>query len=237
MKPLHDHIARDGFRLRGIAVSRIDAFSDVVFGFALTLLVVSLEVPKSFAELHELLRGFLPFSLTFFMLMLLWFSHYKFFRRFGLHDLTTIWLNSTLLFVLLFFIYPLKFMFNALFQVGVRIDTYAQVREMTVLYAAGFTAVYALFALLYANALRRRGELELTAMETELTRIYVLEEAWNAVIGLVVLGLALVLPAESSPFATFAFLLIFVQKRVLGHRAAGICRRHGVTLPQTRVDM
>ena len=48
MQPLHDHIAKDGFRLRGTEMSRIDAFSDVVFGFALTLIVVSLDVPKTF---------------------------------------------------------------------------------------------------------------------------------------------------------------------------------------------
>ena len=37
--------------LRGREVSRIEGFSDAVFGFALTLLVVSLEVPESFADL------------------------------------------------------------------------------------------------------------------------------------------------------------------------------------------
>ncbi len=36
------------FRLRGLEVSRIEALSDAVFGFAITLLVVSLEVPRKF---------------------------------------------------------------------------------------------------------------------------------------------------------------------------------------------
>jgi len=35
------------FRLRGNEINRIEAVSDVVFGFALTLLVVSLQVPAS----------------------------------------------------------------------------------------------------------------------------------------------------------------------------------------------
>ena len=42
------------FRWRGGAVSRIENLSDVVFAFALTLIVVSLEVPRNVGELHEL---------------------------------------------------------------------------------------------------------------------------------------------------------------------------------------
>ena len=46
----------------GREVSRIEGFSDAVFGFALTLLVVSLEVPDNFEALKEILRGFIPFA-------------------------------------------------------------------------------------------------------------------------------------------------------------------------------
>ena len=106
------HVAKDGFRLRGTEMSRVDGFSDVVFGFALTLLIVSLEVPKTYAELHETLRGFLPFAVSFTFLIMLWFAHFRVFRRFGLHDNATIIVNAVLLFVVLFFVYPLKFLFT-----------------------------------------------------------------------------------------------------------------------------
>jgi uncharacterized membrane protein len=48
------------FRWRGGEITRLEAFCDVVFGFALTLLVVSLEVPHSYAEMMAVVRGFVP---------------------------------------------------------------------------------------------------------------------------------------------------------------------------------
>jgi uncharacterized membrane protein len=54
------------FRLRGHEVKRIEAFSDAVFGFAVTLLIVSLEVPKSFEELMITMKGFFAFGVSFF---------------------------------------------------------------------------------------------------------------------------------------------------------------------------
>jgi len=45
------------FRYRSHEVSRLEAFSDVIFGFALSLIVVSLEVPKTYGELMETVRG------------------------------------------------------------------------------------------------------------------------------------------------------------------------------------
>ena len=44
------------FHWRGNEIARIEGLSDAVFGFAVTLLVVSLEVPKTFNELSELMR-------------------------------------------------------------------------------------------------------------------------------------------------------------------------------------
>jgi hypothetical protein len=46
------------FRWRSHEISRIEGLSDGVFAFAVTLLVVSLEVPKTFNELMETMRGF-----------------------------------------------------------------------------------------------------------------------------------------------------------------------------------
>ncbi len=99
------------FRLRGHEILRIEAFSDAVFAFAVTLLIVSLEVPKSFEELMVTMRGFYAFGISFLILMMIWYKQNIFFRRYGLHDVVTIALNCTLIFLVLFYVYPLKFLF------------------------------------------------------------------------------------------------------------------------------
>jgi uncharacterized membrane protein len=218
MLPLTKHLSKDGFRLRGAEMSRLDGFSDVVFGFTVTLLVVSLEVPKSYAELHSLLIDFLPFAVSFLLLMILWHAHFKFFRRYGLEDAGTIALNGVLLFLVLFYVYPLKFIFQAMFRQNAVITAPHDVRELTLLYCGGFAAIYALFAALYANAWRQRDELELNALERRLTRLYLWDEGALCVIGVLACVIALVLPGQSASWAPISFMLIGVSKSVIGRK-------------------
>src|SRR3954447_42746 len=109
---LMHHEAIDGFRWRSHEITRVEGFSDAVFGFAVTLLIVSLEVPRTSTELLETMRGFGAFVITFMMLAGLWYAQFSFFRRYGLEDRTTVVLNLVLLFNVLFFVYPLKFLFS-----------------------------------------------------------------------------------------------------------------------------
>src|SRR5881628_3867201 len=102
----------DGFRWRSHEITRVEGFSDAVFGFAVTLLIVSLEVPHTSTELLETMRGFGAFVVTFVMLAGIWYAQHTFFRRYGLEDKVTVFLNLTLLFTVLFFVYPMKFLFG-----------------------------------------------------------------------------------------------------------------------------
>src|SRR5207245_11133547 len=63
-----------------------------------------------YTTLFRSFRGFIPFAICFTMLLTVWYAHYVFFRRYGLDDQLTIFLNSVLLFVVLFYVYPLKFL-------------------------------------------------------------------------------------------------------------------------------
>jgi hypothetical protein len=64
--------ADHGFRWRGGDISRLEGLSDAVFAFAVTLLVVSLEVPETFDELLHVLRGFFAFAVCFAILFWVW---------------------------------------------------------------------------------------------------------------------------------------------------------------------
>jgi uncharacterized membrane protein len=168
------------FRLRGREVSRIEAFSDVVFGFALTLIVVSLEVPTTFKELIEMLRGFPAFAICFAILTWVWHVHHTFFRRYALTDEITIALNMALLFVVLFYTYPLKFLF---LLVTHRIPVESGSGTIMVIYGVGFAAIFALFVAMYVHAWRKRDALELNEHERWDTRTNMMMYGSYVVIG------------------------------------------------------
>lgn len=193
----------DGFRWRSHEVTRIEGFSDAVFGFATTLLIISLEVPKTSTELLSAMRGFGGFVATFWMLCAIWYSQYTFFRRYGLEDRITVLLNQALLFTILFFVYPLKFLFSAL----VRDPTLKRLTVETphgpepailpehrpliyLVFGAGFTAVFLVFYLLYLHAYKQRDDLGLNEFEIFETRHSLRRLQMAIFVGLMYLAIA-----------------------------------------------
>ena len=198
------------FKWRGGQVTRIEALTDAVFGFAITFLFVSFDVPADFDALKIQLRGFIPFAACFALLILVWIQHYKLFGRFDLDDAITLLLNSILLFVVLFYIYPLKFVFSS--WIGGTITTFSswdQVRSMMTLYGVGFVAVYLVFGLMYHHAYRRRRELDLNEDDVYYAITNVGECAVMVGIGVMSIVIAQTAPLRfAAPAAGFAYFLI-----------------------------
>jgi len=199
------------FRYRSHEVSRLEAFSDVIFGFALSLIVVSLEVPKTYAELMETVRGVLPFAFCFLIFIGLWLAHHEFFRRYALQDKTTMALNITLLFLILFYVYPLKFMFVLMAQdiyghpVRLPID---QARTLFTIYGIGFAAVNWLLAAMYWHAGRQADALELNAVERLDTRESTYDYLFTGAFGI----LSIILAYTAIRFAGPVYFLLAVPK-------------------------
>jgi len=176
--------AESGFQWRGEEITRFEGLSDAVFAFAVTLLIVSLEVPRTFSELLETMHGFFAFAICFVLLILIWHQQYIYFRRYGLQDKVTIALNSALLFVVLFYIYPLKFLFSLLVNawMGQSLEVHFpdgsvravieqfQLPALMIIYSAGYLAIAIVFSLLFLHAYRLRTQLGLSELETFDTR-------------------------------------------------------------------
>src|SRR5437588_1987935 len=202
-----------GFRLRGNQVTRLESFSDAVFGFALTLLVVSLDVPRSFDDLVNTMRGFPAFAICFLLLALIWNAHYKFCRRYGLDDGFARFLTCVLLFLVLFYVYPLKFLFNLsitglLLGAGPPVSmSGSQLSTLLVIYGLGFATVYSAMTLLYLHAWRLRDALELNELERFDTRYLILRLSTLATIGVVAAILASIPTVRD--WSSLIYLLLF----------------------------
>jgi hypothetical protein len=211
-----------GFRMRGARISRVDVFSDVVLGFALVLLAVSLAIPKSFTDLYDSNPSLTTSIICFLMLVTVWFSHHVFFRRYGLHDQLTILLNAALLFLVLFCAYPLKFLYITIFTYLVRNDfsprfaAAVQINGMLVLYALGFASAFFLVAALYWNAWRNRETLALNGIERLLTVSSIVDALGLAAIGLIACLASLVLPPSWALYSSALYLLIVPWKALNG---------------------
>jgi uncharacterized membrane protein len=201
------------FRHRAHEVSRIEAFSDVVFGFAMSLLVVSLEAPKTYHELLEMLRGALPFAFCFFVFIMIWWEHHRLFKRYALHDATMISLNTVLLFVLLVYVYPLKFMAQVALTkgAGAGIPPNGYVVLFTI-YGIGYTLVFWLLAAMFWHAYRCRDKLALNEVERIDTRERIYDDFFMGCFGL--LSTALV-HSRFPQFAGLVYFLIAVPKTVI----------------------
>ena len=196
-------------------ISRLEEFSDAVFGFALTLLALSSGVPASYGELIALLNGVPAFACAFALVVWIWYEHDAFFDRFPLEDGPTLLINSALLFVLLVYVYPLKFMFEMfmaqVFGLSSRPLTLMSLNQLanaSILYGLGFFLMMSLFALLYIHASRRPQVLDLTALDVFDARSLAGHHLVSAGVGLFAMLFAIFAPVTLAFLSPSSFALM-----------------------------
>lgn len=170
---------KNGFRLRGESMTRIEVYSDAAFAFAVTMLVISLSaIPKDYTEFVEAMKGIPTFVISFSVIMGYWLAHRKWSQQFGLEDPISTLLTLGIVVIILVFVYPLKLIisFTCYIFSGKRLPTEFSITspsDMTGLVLA-FSAAGLLLALafwgLYRRAMSERENLKLNPLEILKTR-------------------------------------------------------------------
>ncbi|MEO7724079.1 MAG: TMEM175 family protein [Chthoniobacterales bacterium] len=136
----------DGFRLRGMQMTRLETFIDAAFAFAITMLVMAAQqILDDIATLLAAFRNVPTFIFSIFVIGIFWRAHWLWNGRYGLEDGVSIFVSWAMLVTILIYIYPLKAVFESMFfyltrgRFGQTLgpSTVSQVRTLFVVYSSG----------------------------------------------------------------------------------------------------
>jgi uncharacterized membrane protein len=195
----------DGFIHRGVDVTRLEAFVDAAFAFAVTLLVISLNaVPTTIPAMVDALKGVPAFASSFIQIMIFWTAHATWSRRFGLDDPGSQRLSLVLVFLVLVYVYPLKILFSAFFAwishdwlpPVAMIGNVSDLKMMFVVYGVAFATLSLCIAALYRRALRSPVTPPLEPAEIARARIEIVRWLYSVVLAAASITFALLLPVN-----------------------------------------
>lgn len=171
------------FRYRGEEPGRLENFSDAVFALAITLLLISTSPPASFDQIKRFVWDLIPFCICIAFILQMWHEHFKFYFRYGLRNGRVLVLNTMFLIIVLFYVYPLKFLTKMiLFPIAYILNQDEKMRELAelykgtdmaylmIIYGIGATGVFVVLMFMYRYALKNAALLELNEIEQFDTR-------------------------------------------------------------------
>jgi hypothetical protein len=160
------------------------------------------------------MRSFFAFGISFLLLMMIWYEQNIFFRRYGLNDVKTIALNCLLIFPVLFYVYPLKFLFTLIFSRQIygphspyimKIDDLSQ---LMFIYGLGFTSIYVLFFFMYLHAFKKKRQLELTVLEEFDTKTKLFSNLVLISVGIISIIVSQLIDPAAAGIAGIIYMLI-----------------------------
>jgi len=236
------------FRARGTESTRIEGFSDGVFALAVTFLVLSSSVPETYAELLASLADLPAFAICITLLIRLWYAHFRFFDRFGLRDPTIVVMNTVLMFLILFYVYPLKFLFRLVVEItrssvtatGLSWDYLFNTvlsgtdgTGLMMIFGAGLSAIFVTFMAMHVHVLALRAELELSDAEVSEVRAILWGYAVRLCVPALSIGAAsLISPGTQGFLLSGMIYLLLIPMGIIGRRL----RKRRLARPQPAVD-
>ena len=142
----------------GRTAARLDGFTDAAFAFAVTLLVIGgSSAPTDVAALSSAVKEVPTFAIGFAIIVMFWFAHVRWREVRGDGDWLSLVLSVLLVFLVLIYVQPLRAMARSLsYLLGSEVVPFrGDVGDLFVIYGAGFVAMTATTAALFAEALRR----------------------------------------------------------------------------------
>ena len=133
--------------------NRLESLSDGVFAFAATLMVVNIGNNKNGVAFYNDIPNLISFAVSFFVMMAIWKVHYNYFRRTNFIDNWIIAFNMILLFMVLFYVFPIRTLLETALN-GLRLDI-NEFSKIFQIYSAGFSALFLCFVLMYYRAYKK----------------------------------------------------------------------------------
>jgi len=205
------------FRWRGNDVTRIENLSDIVFALSLGLLVTGNAAPSTYPELLSHMANIPAVAFAMAILLLIWNFHFIYFRRYGLGDQRTVLLNGVLLFLVLAFAHPLKFMSDVMMAVIMamfgqpdafvryQID-FANTGKLLAIYSVIYFCIFMVIYFMYRHAFNCSEKLQLTPTESKLTKDAMHNCLLQAMFGVAAALIAYYTPL--GPLAGMVYILI-----------------------------
>lgn len=210
------------FRFRGKEPGRLENFSDAVFALAITLLLISTSPPVNFDQIKRFTYELLPFLFCITLIILIWREHYVFYLRYGLRDGKMIVLNTLFLVIVLFYVYPLKFLAKLILRpLAYIVNNQSLLEEiqgmikgedmgqLMIIYGVGAAAVFLVLMQMYRYAYKRADDLELNAIERFDTRSSIRLNLLMAIVPMLSVILALIFQNSwlAGPLSGFTYFL------------------------------